>query len=69
MNREQATKALGLYKTFVTQTKKQEEFFQHAKQNLERVDIPKFKVVYCLFNLAPCVTRERVGRLFKFSRI
>lgn len=45
MEMRNATKALELYKTFVNQTKKIQDIFQRAKQNLPmRVEIPNFNV-------------------------
>lgn len=45
MERRNATKALELYKTFVLQTKRLQDVFQSAKQNLPmRVEIPSFNV-------------------------
>ncbi|KAJ3339046.1 hypothetical protein HDU91_001077, partial [Kappamyces sp. JEL0680] len=45
MDRKNCTKSLQLYKTFVSQTKKMQEIFQNAKNNLPmNVEIPKFNI-------------------------
>lgn len=48
MNRETATKALGIYKKFGFQIKKMQEIFEIAKQNRHvlMMDIPAFKSVF-----------------------
>jgi hypothetical protein len=69
MNKAQATKGLGFYKNFVSQTKKQEQIFQNAKNNLDQVNIPKFKVVAILPDIASGITCQCARGLFELSRI